>query len=63
MPQHHAAMLAVNLVERIPDQVGSLKSSPPVKATLGPMRNLGLSRRDLFEKIERDALIALPTAP
>ena len=25
-----------------------------------PMRNLGLSRRELFEKIERDALIALP---
>jgi hypothetical protein len=24
------------------------------------MRNLGLSRRELFEKIERDALIALP---
>jgi len=25
-----------------------------------PMRNLGLSRRELFEKIERDALIACP---
>ena len=25
-----------------------------------PMRHLGLSRRDLFETIERDALIALP---
>ncbi len=25
-----------------------------------PMRNFGLSRRELFEKIERDALIALP---
>ena len=25
-----------------------------------PMRSLGLSRRELFEKIERDALIALP---
>src|SRR5208337_3398817 len=25
-----------------------------------PMRNLGLSRRELFEKIERDALLALP---
>ena len=25
-----------------------------------PMRNLGLSRRELFEKIERDALVALP---
>ena len=25
-----------------------------------PMRNLGLSRRELFETIERDALIALP---
>jgi hypothetical protein len=25
-----------------------------------PMRNLGLSRRELFERIERDALIALP---
>ena len=25
-----------------------------------PMRNLGLSRRELFDKIERDALIALP---
>ena len=25
-----------------------------------PMRNLGLSRRELFEKIERDALNALP---
>ena len=25
-----------------------------------PMRNLGLSRRELFEKIERDALTALP---
>jgi hypothetical protein len=25
-----------------------------------PMRNLGLSRRELFETIERDALVALP---
>ena len=25
-----------------------------------PMRNFGLSRRELFEKIERDALLALP---
>ena len=25
-----------------------------------PMRTLGLSRRELFEKIEREALIALP---
>src|SRR6516162_9847941 len=25
-----------------------------------PMRNLGVSRRELFERIERDALIALP---
>ena len=27
-----------------------------------PMRNLGLSRRELFEKIERDVLTALPAA-
>jgi hypothetical protein len=26
----------------------------------GPMRNLGVSRRELFEKIERAALIGLP---
>ena len=38
---------------------------PEINRTYGamatcPMRNLGLSRRELFVKIERDALIALP---